>query len=63
MRKRRKKIGTVLERNISARVATETFDALRTEAGTKGKTMSTLVREIAENHVSSPKKYVEVPEE
>ena len=62
MRKRRKKIGTVLERNISARVATETFDALRTEAGTKGKTMSTLVREIAENHVATPKTCVEATE-
>lgn len=61
MRKRRKKIGTVLEKNISARVAVETFDALRTEAGTKGKTMSTLVREIAENHVSEPRKGQEEP--
>ena len=51
---RKKKVeGTVLEENISARVAKDTYDALKTEAVSRKKTMSTLVREIAEVHVAT----------
>lgn len=50
--RKKKTDGLILNENISARVAKETYDALRNEAGSRKKTMSTLVREIAETHVA-----------